>query len=54
MSYFLQFSHFKKLNKEYLFLLICFTFLNSVRLTFPHQNTQGLQNSLPLVKHETL
>ena len=36
----LQFSQFKKLNKELVFLLICFTFLNYVRLTSPHQNTQ--------------
>ena len=36
----LQFSQFKKLVKEEVLLPTCFTFLNSVRLTTLHQNTQ--------------
>ena len=34
------FLSIKKLNKEYIFLPMCFTFLNSVRSTSPHPNTQ--------------
>ena len=36
----LHFFQLKNLNKDEVFLPTCFTFLNSVRLTSPHQNTQ--------------